>query len=195
MLELQKFFRPELINSFDEVIVFEPLRFTHMMSIVKLQFKGITKLLEDQDMGLTYTEAAVKEIVRSGFDPIYGARPLRRAIQKLIENPISSLIIEQKFQAGDVVMVDFNGDEFTFSIEKAQFVLSADKTLKKFICETCGNNFKTEVVKASTPICSKCASIKVKETIEEKEKKDDLSLNPQKLNGEKPPAQMNFATG
>ncbi len=165
MNELRQFFRPELINRFDEVVIFEPLKFVHMMEIVKLQLKGVNKLLEDQEMGFSFTEAAVKEIVRSGFDPIYGARPLRRAIQKLIENPISTLIIEQKFKPGDQIQVDFDGEGFLFNIEKTERIIApeVDKNkIKEFVCESCLNQFKTEVVERATTICPKCSSSKVK---------------------------------
>ncbi|MBI3366384.1 hypothetical protein HY041_02020, partial [Candidatus Roizmanbacteria bacterium] len=176
MNELRKFFRPELINRFDEVIVFEPLRFIHMIEIVKLQLKGVRKSLEDQDMGFLYTDAAVKEIVRSGFDPIYGARPLRRAIQKLIENPISTLIIEEKVKAGDQILVDFDGENFVFDVEKVELVDSSklDKQLiKQFLCEVCANKFETEVVEHATTVCSKCASKKIQEVVEDKQKKEE----------------------
>lgn len=168
MLELRKFFRPELINRFDEVIVFEALKYEHMIEIVKLQLKGVGKLLEDQDIGFTYKENAVKEIVRAGFDPMYGARPLRRAIQRLLENPISTLIIEKKLKAGDQLVVDFDGEKMTFNIEKT--TMGEDKPTpkqeeKKFICETCGNHFTTEVVKNATLICPKCSSKKVQEVV------------------------------
>ncbi len=177
MDELRKFFRPELINRFDEVIIFEALKFVHMMEIVKLQLKGLGKLLEDQDMGFSYTDAAVKEIVRNGFDPIYGARPLRRAIQKLVENPISTLIIEKKVKPGDQILVDFDGDSFVFNVEKVELVspdAMKEQKIKSFLCEKCGNHFKTEVVKNATTVCSRCASSKVQEVVEEKtEKKDE----------------------
>jgi len=172
MDELRKFFKPELINRFDEVIIFEPLKFYHMVEIVKLQLKSVSKLLEDQGIGFLYTDSAVKEIVHSGFDPIYGARPLRRAIQKLIENPISSLIIERKVKEGDQILVDFDGENFVFNIEKIELV-SEDKLKKQsfsfYLCENCSNKFKTEVVKNATIICPKCASKKVQEIMEEKE--------------------------
>ena len=167
--ELRKFFRPELLNRFDEVIIFEPLKFIHMIEIVRLQLKGLGKLLEDQDMGLIFTESAVKEIVREGFDPIYGARPLRRAIQKMIENPISTLIIEKKITAGNQLQIDFDGESFIFNIEKVEMVLESElkkQKIKNFLCEFCGNRFMTMVVKNSTAICSKCASTKVQEVIE-----------------------------
>lgn len=173
MNELLKFFRPELVNRFDEVIIFEPLKFVHMIEIVKLQLKGLTKLLEEQEMGFSATDSAIKEIVRSGFDPIFGARPLRRAIQKLIENPISELIIAKKVQAGDTIIVDFNGEEFVFNVERIEkkFVSKDDKATteaqpeveKMFFCEKCANTFTTLVRSDATTVCSKCANKNVTE--------------------------------
>ncbi len=186
MEELRKFFRPELINRFDEVIIFEPLKFVHMMAIVKLQLKGVGKLLEDQSIGFAYTDSAVKEIVRAGFDPIYGARPLRRAIQKLVENPISTLIIEQKVKPADQLTVDFDGDSFIFNVEKTELV-QVDKAnpVKKFKCQTCGAEFETEIVKNSTLICPKCASKKLQELVAKpEEKKPEIQTQvPVKTNG------------
>ncbi len=163
MNELRKFFRPELINRFDEVIIFEPLKFHHMMEIVKLQLKGVGKLLEDQEIGFSYTLPAVKEIVKAGFDPIYGARPLRRAIQKLVENPISSLIIEGKIKPGDQVEVDFDGENFIFNVEKTEVVEDSKNKIQKekFNCKKCGFQFETEVVKNATIVCPKCLSKEV----------------------------------
>jgi len=177
MAELGKFFRPELINRFDEVVVFEPLKYHHMIKIVKIQLKGVSKLLEDQDIGFSYTESAVKEIVRAGFDPVFGARPLRRAIQKLIENQLSSLIIEGKIKQGDLVLVDFDGDNFVFNIEKVELV-SKDRIMetkvKNYLCEKCANKFKTEVVNEASVICSRCASTQVQEVVEEKQLQDGI---------------------
>jgi len=153
MVELTKFFKPELINRFDEVIVFEPLRFQDMVEIVKLQMKGIIKLIEDQDIGFTYTDQVIQEIVKAGFDPLYGARPLRRAIQKLIENPISNLIIDGKAKQGDLIRVRVDGEELIFEIEKTVF---QPKITKKYHCQGCGWDFENEVVINSTIICPKC---------------------------------------
>ena len=153
MLELTKFFKPELINRFDEVIVFEPLRFQDMIEIVKLQLKGIIKLIEEQDMGFAYTDEVVDEIVKAGFDSIYGARPLRRAIQKLIENPISNLIIDGKTKPGDLIRVRVEKDELIFEIEKTVF---QPKNTKKYHCQACGWDFENEVVVNVTIICPKC---------------------------------------
>jgi ATP-dependent protease Clp ATPase subunit len=173
MNELLKFFRPELVNRFDEVIIFEPLKFIHMIEIVKLQLKGLTKLLEEQELGFSATDSAVKEIVRSGFDPIFGARPLRRAIQKLVENPISELIIAKKVTAGDTIIVDFNGEEFVFNVEHTEKkAVSADsksegtgknEVEKMFFCEKCANTFTTKVRSDATTVCSKCANKNVTE--------------------------------
>jgi len=172
MTELQKFFKPELINRFDEVIVFEPLKFEHMTQIVVLQLKAVTKLLEEQNIGFTATDRAIEEIVQAGFDPVYGARPLRRAIQKMIENPISSLIIESKVKMGDQIVTDFDGEDFIFNIEKIELVTPSATQKKNYFCESCTNKFTTEVVKNSTVICPKCLSVKVQEAVEEK--KDEL---------------------
>ncbi|NTU46212.1 AAA domain-containing protein [Candidatus Roizmanbacteria bacterium] len=166
MGELRKFFRPELINRFDEVIVFEPLRFEHMTKIVALQMKGVGKLLEDQEMGFAYTDAAIKEIARAGFDPLFGARPLRRAIQKLVENPISTLIIDGKLKPGDTVQVDFDGESFVFNVETVELVSpeeAAQQAQKEFVCTACHSVFKTEVNAHATTICPKCISSKVRE--------------------------------
>ena len=153
MTELTRFFKPELINRFDEVIIFEPLRFQDMTEIVKLQLKGIIKLIEGQDMGFAYTDEVIQEVVKAGFDPIYGARPLRRAIQKLIENPVSNLIIENKTKPGDLIRVRVDKDELVFEIEKTVF---QPKVTKKYHCQACGWDFENEVVANSTIICPKC---------------------------------------
>ena len=153
IFELTKFFKPELINRFDEVIVFEPLRYQDMIEIVKLQLKGITKLIEEQNMGFAYTDEVVQEIVKAGFDPMYGARPLRRAIQKLIENPISNLIIDGKTKPGDLIRVRVDKDELIFEVEKTVF---QPKITKKYHCQACGWDFENELIPNSTTICPKC---------------------------------------
>ncbi|MDO9028566.1 MAG: AAA family ATPase, partial [Candidatus Roizmanbacteria bacterium] len=159
IVELTKFFKPELINRFDEVIVFEPLRFQDMTEIVKLQLKGIIKLIEEQNMGFVYTDEVVQEVVKAGFDPIYGARPLRRAIQKLIENPISNLIIDGKTKPGDLIRVRVEKDELIFEVEKTKDVgVGHDRPvlMKKYHCLRCNADFENEVIQNSTVICPKC---------------------------------------
>ncbi len=173
MGELRKFFRPELINRFDEVIVFEPLQLRHMKKIVELQLRVLAKLLEEQNIGLTITDAAKEQIVVAGFDPVYGARPLRRAIQKLLENPISEMIIGKKAQDGDIIIVDFHND-FEFRTEKPKQVVAENtskvvgskpmpqkqsesnvprKRLVAYVCVDSGMQFETEEFPNSTVIC------------------------------------------
>lgn len=173
MLELTKFFKPELINRFDEVIIFEPLRFQDMIEIVKLQLKGVVKLIEEQGIGFTYTDDVVTEVVKAGFDPIYGARPLRRAIQKLIENPISNLIIDGKTKTGDLIRVRVDHNELIFEIEKTVF---QPKTTKIYQCQLCGWNFENELVPNATIICPKCLSHGEKVLVIEKPKSGELKV-------------------
>lgn len=120
MEELRKFFRPELLNRFDEIIVFKPLSASHMLAIVDLQFKGLEKLLHDQNLGIEATDAAKEELALVGFDPVYGARPLRRTIQRLVENPISTMLIKGDVKSGDIIEVDFDSEknEFFFNVKR-----------------------------------------------------------------------------
>jgi len=173
MVELTKFFKPELINRFDEVIVFEPLRFQDMIEIVKLQLKGVVKMIEEQDMGFAYTDEVITEIVKAGFDPLYGARPLRRAIQKLIENPISNLIIDGKAKPGDLIRVRIDRDEMIFEIEKTVY---EPKNTKNYHCQKCSWSFESEVVKNSTMICPKCLSHGANIVPVEKPKAEELKI-------------------
>jgi Zn finger protein HypA/HybF involved in hydrogenase expression len=176
-------FKPELLNRFDEVIIFEPLKLKDMAEIVKLQLKGLLKLLEDQEMGFAFTDAAIKEIAHEGYDPIFGARPLRRAIQKLIENPISSLIIEGKLKAGNTVQADFDGSAFVFNIEQVTMVPAGSTIAQReeFKCNACQTVFETEVNEHATVICKNCGSSKVAkqakplvDSVGSAERKEDL---------------------
>ena len=179
MKEILKFFRPELVNRFDEVVIFEPLEYQHMIKIVKLQLKNVVKLLEEQEIGFSYTEAAVREIVRAGFDPIFGARPLKRAIQKLIENPLSEMIIKSELKTSDQVMVDFDGENFVFKVERSQLVEKQEQyqtEKKKFTCGKCNHQFETEVVADATIICPSCASVQVERVKEEKKIEEKKEL-------------------
>ncbi|MCX7955799.1 MAG: ATP-dependent Clp protease ATP-binding subunit [Patescibacteria group bacterium] len=173
MIELLKFFRPELVNRFDEIIIFEPLKFKDISKIIKLQLKGVEKLLEDQEIGFCYSDEVIDDLAQVGFDPIYGARPLKRAIQKYIENPISNLIIEGKVKKGDIIKVKIKDNELFFDIEKANFV---PKNIKKYLCLNCGFVFEQEIIVNTTIICPKCAKnkikIKINESINSKEKEE-----------------------
>lgn len=115
--ELIKFLRPEVLNRFDEVVIFKPLRPEHMAGIVRLGIAKTAGLLKEQGFNLQITEKAVDKLAKDGYDPVYGARPLRRLIQTTIENPIALAIISKKFVTGDTIVIDYNDDinEFIFS--------------------------------------------------------------------------------
>lgn len=115
--ELIKFLRPELLNRFDEVVIFKPLRPEHMAGIVRLGIAKTAALLKEQGFHLQITEKAVEKLAKDGYDPVYGARPLRRLIQTSIENPIALAIISKKFSPGDTIVIDYNDsiNEFIFS--------------------------------------------------------------------------------
>lgn len=115
--ELTKFFRPELLNRFDEVVIFKPLQPEHMAGIARLGIAKTAKLLKEQGYNLQITERAIAQLAKDGYDPVYGARPLRRLIQTAIENPIALAIISKKFVPGDTIVIDFsdNTNEFFFT--------------------------------------------------------------------------------
>ena len=113
--ELKLSFRPEFLNRIDEVVVFHALDAKHIESIAAIQLQRLRERLAAQDISLEVSDAALAEIARSGFDPVYGARPLKRAIQQKIENPVARLLLEGKFGPRDVVPVDIRDGEFTFT--------------------------------------------------------------------------------
>ncbi|MBD3308547.1 AAA domain-containing protein, partial [candidate division KSB3 bacterium] len=99
-------FRPEFLNRIDEIIVFHGLSLEHLKQIVGIQLRHLKHRLKDRKMTLHITEAAAEYIAREGYDPVYGARPLKRAIQKEIQNPLAFQILQGKFQDGDTIEVD-----------------------------------------------------------------------------------------
>jgi ATP-dependent Clp protease ATP-binding subunit ClpB len=115
-------FRPEFINRVDDVVVFHPLAKAHMRGIAEIQLEGLQRRLKDQDLGISFTEAAIALLVDQGYDPVYGARPLKRAIQRSVENPLAQELLAGAFSAGDTIAVDTAGDTFAFSVEKTHAV-------------------------------------------------------------------------
>lgn len=113
--ELKTAFRPEFLNRIDEVVVFHSLDEEHIAAIASIQLERLAERLSARDMELVVTEAAIQQLARAGFDPVFGARPLKRAIQQYIENPVAKLIIEGKFGPKDVVPVDWVDGEFVFT--------------------------------------------------------------------------------
>jgi ATP-dependent Clp protease ATP-binding subunit ClpB len=104
--ELKNHFRPEFLNRIDETVVFHALDAQHIEAIAKIQLKTLTQRLEKMDLHLDVSTAAVAELAKVGFDPVFGARPLKRAIQQRIENPLSTLILEGRFAPKTTVKVD-----------------------------------------------------------------------------------------
>jgi ATP-dependent Clp protease ATP-binding subunit ClpB len=117
MGEVKTHFRPEFVNRIDEIVVFHALDEKHITSIARIQMSYLEKRLAAMDMRLEATDAALKEIASVGFDPIYGARPLRRAIQSQIENPLAKAILDGQFGPKDVVKVDARGGKIVFDKE------------------------------------------------------------------------------
>ncbi len=114
MGEVKQHFRPEFINRIDEIVVFHALGADHIRSIARIQLRRLEGRLADRELLLTVTERALDEIAKVGFDPVFGARPLKRAIQQHIENPVARAILEGKFAPKDVVPVDFDNGQFVF---------------------------------------------------------------------------------
>jgi len=112
--ELKTAFRPEFLNRIDEVVVFHGLESKHIESIARIQIQRLAERLAAQDMRLEVSDAALAQLARAGFDPVFGARPLKRAIQQHIENPVARLLLEGKFGPKDVIPVDWRDGNFVF---------------------------------------------------------------------------------
>ncbi len=112
--ELKTSFRPEFLNRIDEVVVFHGLEARHIESIARIQIQRLQQRLAQQEMSLEVSDAALAQLALAGFDPVFGARPLKRAIQQHLENPLARLVLEGRFGPKDVIPVDWQGDQFVF---------------------------------------------------------------------------------
>ncbi len=115
MAEVKTHFRPEFVNRIDEIVVFHALDEKHIAGIARIQLQYLEKRLARLEMGLEVTDAALASIAEAGFDPVFGARPLKRAIQERIENPLAKAILEGRFGAKDRVRVDAQGGQIEFA--------------------------------------------------------------------------------
>ncbi len=113
-------FRPEFINRIDEVVVFHPLGREQIHKVAEIQVSYLRRRLQERDMDLELTEAALDKLAEAGYDPVYGARPLKRAIQQYVENPLAREILAGKFGPGDTIVVDVEGDQFVFRKKAAE---------------------------------------------------------------------------
>jgi ATP-dependent Clp protease ATP-binding subunit ClpC len=120
MSEVKKLFRPEFINRLDDIIVFHELNESQIRQIVEFMAADVARRLTERKIGLEITDAAKSWLAKAGFDPVYGARPLRRAIERFVENPLSSRILAGDFKENDVVIVDLEEDDLTFKARAPQ---------------------------------------------------------------------------
>lgn len=115
MNSVNQHFRPEFVNRIDEIVVFHPLGQEQMAGIADIQLSRLRKRLQERDMNIVLSDEAMTQLVAVGYDPVYGARPLKRAIQQEIENPLSVKLLSGEFVAGDTIKVDVDAEgNFTF---------------------------------------------------------------------------------
>ena len=123
---ISKHFRPEFVNRIDEIVVFHALSEKQIHAITKIQLQRLRERLSERDLSLEVSAAAINHIAVLGYDPVYGARPLKRTIQQELENPIARDMIEEKFTAGDKILVDYVNGKIKLIIKKTK----ADKSHK-----------------------------------------------------------------
>jgi len=124
MQELRNTLRPEFLNRIDEVVVFLPLGREEIGRIVEIQLAHLRRRLEDRRITLVVTDAAKELLGREGYDPTFGARPLKRTIQRLVQDPLALKLLEREFVEGDTVVVDATGDQVLFRKEVTAEVLN-----------------------------------------------------------------------
>jgi len=115
---LRQRFRPEFLNRIDEVIIFHSLGMEELMRIVDIQLQHLGALLDDRDITIEVTRDAKRHLVEEGYDPVYGARPLKRVIQRRLQDPLALKLLEGDFEEGDRISVDVRAGKFVF--EKAE---------------------------------------------------------------------------
>jgi ATP-dependent Clp protease ATP-binding subunit ClpB len=121
---LRDVFRPEFLNRVDEIVQFKPLEREQLCEIVEIQLGRLRERLAERGLTLELTKEAKEALVEAGWDPAYGARPLKRAIQRLIENPLALRLLEGEFREGDTVVVAATAGELTFE-RRGEEVLAA----------------------------------------------------------------------
>jgi ATP-dependent Clp protease ATP-binding subunit ClpB len=120
---LRDHFRPEFLNRIDEIIFFHALDRRHMKEIIDIQVAGLMRRLEERKIRVVLTDAAKDRLVEEGYDPVYGARPLKRTIQRRVLDPLALRVLEGDFHEGDTVVVDAGADGLRF--EKRETVLAS----------------------------------------------------------------------
>jgi ATP-dependent Clp protease ATP-binding subunit ClpB len=122
--ELRRHFRPEFLIRVDDIIIFRPLAMEQLEHIVDLQLHRLERLLADRKLTIEVTPEAKRVLAEQGYDPVYGARPLKRAIQRLIQNPLALAVLEGKFADGDRILVT-RGANGQLEFEKAEAAVAA----------------------------------------------------------------------
>ena len=115
MAEVKNHFRPEFVNRIDEIVVFHPLDQANITNIARIQLKGLEERLRKLEMKLDVTDEALKHVAEEGFDPVFGARPLKRAIQQQIENPLAKEILSGQYAQGDTIHVREKSGQIVFA--------------------------------------------------------------------------------
>ncbi|MBQ6874978.1 MAG: AAA family ATPase, partial [Lachnospiraceae bacterium] len=118
MEELRAHFRPEFLNRLDETILFKPLTKENIGGIVDLMLMDVNRRLEERELSISLTDSAKRFVVDSGYDPVYGARPLKRFLQKHVETLAARLILADQVHAGDTIVIDVTDGELTARTEK-----------------------------------------------------------------------------
>jgi ATP-dependent Clp protease ATP-binding subunit ClpB len=132
MENLRSHFRPEFLNRVDDIILFHTLNRTEMRQIIRIQLKRVESLLREQKIFFEISQSACDYLVESGYDPVYGARPLKRAIQREIENPLATKLLENTFISGDTIIIDKNETGLSFS-KKVLVKVSMPQTTVKLV--------------------------------------------------------------
>jgi len=114
LLRVRQAFRPELLNRIDEIIVFDPLTEDDLVQIIELLLGDVRERMADRKVGLELTDEAKSALVREGYDPVFGARPLRRTIERRVANPLSRRILAAEFTEGDTALVGYQDGDYTF---------------------------------------------------------------------------------
>ena len=117
-------FRPEFLNRIDESVVFDPLGSKDIRAIAAIQTQSLAQRLKERDIAIEFSDAALDLIAQAGFDPVYGARPLKRALQTRVENPLSRELLTGAYAAGDTIMVDANDQQLEFSLKSRRAELA-----------------------------------------------------------------------